>query len=99
MLIDKNIADVMKNVFVMSSPLNTRKIADIDKPIKIVYEKYSALIVEMRAVVIFIDITIDKISGENATIQPIGPDINAIVNPLWAAKNATKALNPSATDM
>ena len=35
MLIDKNIADVMKNVFVMSSPLNTRKIADIDNPIKI----------------------------------------------------------------
>ena len=99
MLIEKNIADVMKNVFVMSSPLNTRKIADIDSPIKIAYEKYSALIVEMRAVVIFIDITTDKMSGENATIQPIGPDINAIVNPLWAAKNATKALNPSATDM
>ena len=99
MLIEKNIADVMKNVFVMSSPLNTRKIADIDNPIKIAYEKYSALIVEMRAVVIFIDITIDKISGENATIQPSGPVINAMVNPLRAARNATKALNPSATDM
>ena len=99
MLIDKNIADVMKNVFVMSSPLNTRKIADIDNPIKIAYEKYSALIVEMRAVVILTDITIDRMSGENATIQPIGPDINAIVSPLWAAKKATNALNPSATDI
>ena len=99
MLIDKNIADVMKNVFAMSSPLNTRKIADIDKPIKIAYAKYNALIVEIFAVVNFTDITIDKISGENATIQPSGPDIKAAVNPLWAAKNATNALNPSATDM
>ncbi len=99
MLIEKNIADVMKNVFAMSSPLNTRKIADIDSPIKIAYEKYSALIVEMRADVILIDITIDKISGEKATIQPSGPVINAAVKPLWAAKNATNALIRSATDM